>query len=136
MLPEVPLETPTKERPMGQPVVHFEVISNDPDGLRKFFGELFDWQFGDPIGPTDYTMVERNTNEEGAGIAGGVGNVPEGYDGHVTFYVEVPDVGAALDKVEQLGGQKMMGPDSVPGGPTIGLFSDPQGHVIGVVGSS
>jgi uncharacterized protein len=118
---------------MGQPVVHFEVISKDPEGLRKFFGELFDWQFGDPMGPTDYTMVERNTNRDGVGIAGGVGGVPEGYDGHVTFYVQVPDVGAALEKAESLGGKRMMGPDSVPNGPTIGLFSDPQGHVIGVV---
>ncbi len=117
---------------MGQPVVHFEVISNDPDGLRKFFGELFDWQFGEPMGPTDYTMVER-ADDESAGIAGGVGGVPEGYDGHVTFYVHVPDVGAALEKVESLGGKRMMGPDSVPNGPTIGLFRDPQGHVIGVV---
>src|SRR5207248_7672049 len=75
-----------KGESMGQPVVHFEVISNDPDGLRKFFGELFDWQFGEPMGPTDYTMVERNTNDEGVGIAGGVGSVPEGYDGHVTIY--------------------------------------------------
>ena len=121
---------------MGQPVVHFEVISKDPEGLRKFFGELFDWQFGDPMGPTDYTMVERNTNGDGVGIAGGVGGVPEGYDGHVTFYVQVPDVGAALDKAEQLGGRKMMGPDSVPNGPTIGLLSDPQGHVIGLVQDS
>jgi uncharacterized protein len=26
------------------------------------------------------------------------------YDGHVTFYVEVPDVGAALRQAESLGG--------------------------------
>ena len=85
------------------------------------------------MGPTDYTMVERNTNDAGVGIAGGVGSVPERYEGHVTFYVQVSDVGATLEKVESLGGTRMMGPDSVPDGPTIGLFSDPQGHVIGVV---
>jgi predicted enzyme related to lactoylglutathione lyase len=68
------------------------------------------------------------------GIAGGIGGVPEGYDGHVTFYVEVDDVGQALDKAEELGGQKMMGPDQVPEGPVIGLFVDPQGHTIGLVG--
>jgi hypothetical protein len=60
--------------------------------------------------------------------------VPEGYDGHVTFYVEVDDVGQALGKVEELGGKKMMGPDQVPEGPVIGLFVDPQGHTIGLVG--
>jgi uncharacterized protein len=81
---------------MGQPVVHFEVIGKDPDRLRSYYSQLFGWEFGDPVGPTDYTLVERNTNAQDIGIPGGVGGVPEGYDGHVTFYVEVPDVEAAL----------------------------------------
>ena len=42
-------------------------------------------------------------------------------------------VGAALDKIELLGGTRMMGPDQVPNGPVIGLFLDPQGHAIGLV---
>ena len=76
---------------------------------------------------------EGNTNSEGVGIGGGVGDSPEGYEGHVTFYIEVPDVGAALDKAEELGGTKMMGPDSPMEGLTIGLFSDPEGHTVGLV---
>ena len=58
---------------------------------------------------------------------------PEGYGGHVTFYVEVPDAGAALEKAESLGGTRMMGPDTVMEGVEIGLFQDPEGHVIGVI---
>ncbi len=121
---------------MGQPVVHFEVIGKDPDRLRSYYSELFGWEFGDPIGPTDYTLVERHTNAAGIGIAGGVGGVPEGYEGHVTVYVEVPDVEASLAQAEALGGKRMMGPDQVPGGPTIGLLVDPGGHVIGVVSAA
>jgi predicted enzyme related to lactoylglutathione lyase len=121
---------------MGQPVVHFEVISKDPDQLREFYSQLFDWNFSDAMGPTNYRMIERNTNEEGVGIAGGMGGVPEGYDGHITVYVEVPDVAAALEKAEELGGKRMMGPDQVPNGPVIGLLVDPQGHTIGLVGSA
>jgi predicted enzyme related to lactoylglutathione lyase len=118
---------------MGQPVVHFEVTGKNPEKLRSYYSELFGWKLGDPIGPTNYTVVERNTNADGIGIGGGVGGVPEGYDGHVTFYVEVPDVEAALDRAQGLGGSRMMGPDQVPGGPEIGLFADPEGHVIGLV---
>src|SRR5689334_19471457 len=117
---------------MAAPVVHFEVIGSDPDSLRSFFGDLFDWQFSDPMGPTDYTIVDPGKNKDGVGIAGGVGGVPEGYDGHVTFYVEVPDVGAALEKAASLGAERLMGPDSVPGGPTIGLFRAPSGQVLGL----
>jgi uncharacterized protein len=120
---------------MGQPVVHFEVIGKDPDKLRSYYSELFGWEFGQPMGPTDYTIVDRNMNTHGIGIGGGVGGVPDGYDGHVTVYVEVPDVETSLAKAESLGGKRMMGPDQVPGGPVIGLFSDPQGHVIGLVAS-
>jgi predicted enzyme related to lactoylglutathione lyase len=56
------------------------------------------------------------------------------YTGHVTFYVEVPDVEEALVKAESLGGTRLMGPDEVPGaGVVIGQFSDPEGHVIGLI---
>ena len=121
---------------MGQPVVHFEVIGGDGDTLRGYFSELFGWEFGNTMGPTNYAVVPRdgNTNPDGIGIGGGIGTAPEGYSGHVTFYVEVPDVGAALEKAESLGGSRMMGPDEMPEvGITIGLFTDPEGHVIGLV---
>ena len=121
---------------MGQPVVHFEVIGKDGEKLRSYYSELFGWEFGDVVGPTNYAVVPRdgNTNADGVGIGGGVGTVPEGYGGHVTFYVEVPDVEAALAKAESLGGKRMMGPDKVPEvNIEIGLFTDPEGHVIGVV---
>jgi len=122
---------------MGQPVVHFEVIGKDADKLQSYYGELFGWQF-DADNPMKYGMVARegNVNTEGIGIGGGVGGGMEGYDGHVTFYVEVPDIEAALQKAESLGGKRMMGPDSPPGAQVeIGLFSDPEGHVVGVVRS-
>ena len=30
---------------MGQPVVHFEIIGNDPAKLREYYGDLFGWEF-------------------------------------------------------------------------------------------
>jgi hypothetical protein len=38
-----------------------------------------------------------------------------GYTGHVTMYVEVPVVEAALAKAESFGGSRMMGPDDAGG---------------------
>ena len=123
---------------MGQPVVHFEVIGKDGEKLQSYYSELFGWEI-DSDNPMGYGIVQRegNTNAEGVGIGGGVGGGPEGYDGHVTFYIEVPDVEAALAKAESLGGKRIMGPDEVPGmGIVLGHFSDPEGHVIGVVQGS
>jgi uncharacterized protein len=122
---------------MGQPVVHFEVIGKDADKLRSYYSELFGWEI-DANNPMKYGIVPRegNVNADGAGIGGGIGGGPEGYDGHVTFYVQVPDVEAALAKAESLGGTRMMGPDDVMEGLVIGLFNDPEGHVIGVMSST
>jgi uncharacterized protein len=119
---------------MGQPVVHFEVIGRDGPRLQSYYGELFGWQI-DANNPMGYGTVarEENTNSDGIGIGGGVGSGPEGYPGHVTFYVEVPDAEAALARAEELGGTRMMGPDAVMEGLVIGMFNDPEGHVVGVV---
>ncbi len=119
---------------MGQPVVHFEIMGKDGEKLRSYYSELFGWEI-DADNPMNYGIVQRdgNTGADGVGIGGGVGAAPEGYDGHVTFYIEVPDVEAALAQAESLGGKRMMGPDKVPDGPEIGHFNDPEGHLVGVV---
>ena len=119
---------------MGQPVVHFEVVGKDGAKLHSYYSELFGWEI-DANNPMKYGIVQRegNTNADGIGIGGGISSGPEGYAGHVTFYVEVPDVEASLAKAESLGGTRMMGPDDVMPGLTIGLFTDPEGHVIGVM---
>ena len=119
---------------MGQPVVHFEVVGKDGAALRSFYSDLFEWKI-DTNNPMNYGIVARDENltDDGTGIGGGIGQGPEGYAGHVTFYVEVPDVEAALANAERLGGTRMMGPEKVMEGLEIGLFNDPEGHTIGVL---
>lgn len=48
----------------------------------------------------------------------------------------MPDVEAALAKAEDLGGARMMGPEQVMEDLEIGLFTDPEGHVVGVLRST
>jgi predicted enzyme related to lactoylglutathione lyase len=120
---------------MGDPVVHFEVVGKDGPTLQRYYADLFGWEI-DANNPMGYGTVQREQNltSDGVGIGGGVGPGPEGYDGHVTFYVQVPDVGAALTRAEELGGTRVMGPDQVPGANlTLGQFTDPEGHLIGLV---
>ncbi len=124
---------------MAQPVVHFEIIGNDPASLRRYYCDLFGWEF-DTSGPVsaavsqagNYGFVDRIPTGDGGGIPGGVGGGP-GYDGHVIFYVGVPNVAAALQKAESLGGKRRMGPDQASGtGLVVGHFTDPEGHLIGL----
>ena len=128
---------------MGQPVVHFEIVGRDPDRLRQYYGALFGWQF-DTSGPAspavsepgEYGFVERLATGDGTGIPGGVCGGPS-HDPLVLFYVGVPDVEAALQHAESLGGTRNMGPQTVPGTAlTVGHFTDPEGHVIGVASVS
>ncbi|MBG0831880.1 glyoxalase [Planomonospora sp. ID67723] len=108
---------------------------------------MFAWRI-DANNPAQYGVVTRdeNVNADGIGIGGAVYEVPEtpsptwrgpsradGYQGHVTVYVEVDDVEAALAQAERLGGSRMQGPDEVMGGLIMGKFSDPEGHLIGLV---
>ena len=68
-----------ERRIMGQPVVHFEVIGNDPAKLRTYYSNLFGWDFdtSDPVSDaisesTNYGFVNRNTTSDGTGIPGGI----------------------------------------------------------------
>lgn len=125
---------------MGQPVVHFEIIGKDPEKLRSYYAELFGWAFdtSSPVSeeissPTDYGFVHSDQN--GGGIPGGVAG-GEGYGSHVTFYVGVDDVEAALARAESLGGTRRLGPVRSPAGNlVVGKFEDPEGHLIGVAGT-
>ncbi|MFC2088857.1 VOC family protein [Calditrichota bacterium] len=116
---------------MGAKVVHFEIIGKDGEGLKEFFGNLFDWKI-DSNNPINYGIVKG----EDGGIGGGIGSVTQdGEEGHVTFYVEVDNVQAYLDKAVQLGGKVIVTETVIPGMVTFGLFTDPEGHLVGLVKS-
>jgi predicted enzyme related to lactoylglutathione lyase len=109
---------------MAQPVVHFEIHGKDGKKLQDFYGKLFDWNV-DSNNPMSYGMVA-------AGEGGIGGGITQSEAPMVTFYINVPDVGAALKKAESLGAKTVMPPMAVPGGPEIAQFSDPEGNVIGL----
>lgn len=111
---------------MSSPLVHIEVAGRDAKKLQEFFTQLFGWQMN-ADNPMNYGVF--NLSDQ---VGGGVGPAPEGSEGHSMFYIGVPDVEAALQKAESLGGKRLFGPMDVPGGPTIAHFADPEGHPIGL----
>jgi uncharacterized protein len=127
---------------VGQPVVHFEIIGTDPAKLRGYYADLFGWEFQTGNSATEavsqpgnYGFLDGSTTGEGSGINGGVGGGP-GYEPRVLFYVSVPDVEAALQEAERLGGARVMGPDGTPGTLVVGQFRDPEGNLIGIAGTT
>lgn len=115
---------------MGNKVVHFEVSGPDPEGLGTFYADLFGWKV-DADNPMNYGMVSADD----AGIGGGISPLPPGGAPHLTFYVEVDDLQAALDRAVELGGKIVSPPMDIPDGPSIAHFHDPAGNFVGLVKS-
>jgi predicted enzyme related to lactoylglutathione lyase len=111
---------------MPSRVAWFEVLGRDADALARFYADLFAWKIDDA--PMNYKLATA----EGDRPSGGIGEDPTGGPGHVTFYVEVDDLEATLDKAERLGGKVVMPPNDAMD-TAIALFSDPEGHTIGLV---
>lgn len=113
---------------MAYPVTHFEVNARDAKAMQRFYGDLFGWGI-DTNNPMDYGMID--TKAKGRGINGGIGATQNGRS-WVTFYVETSSIDDTLGKVERLGGKTVMPKmDMGPEG-EYGLFSDPEGNVIGL----
>ncbi|MGH9092721.1 MAG: VOC family protein, partial [Acidimicrobiales bacterium] len=124
----------------GQPVVHAEILGEDPPALRGFYADVFGWTFevGDPLSTAvseagEYGFVHGRTLGDGSdvnvGVGGGAGRRPQ-----VLFYVAVPDVASALRAAERAGGARVMGPEPGPGAFAVGWLADPCGNVVGVAG--
>src|SRR5579871_1190835 len=110
-------------------VAWFEVTGKDGPALQHFYGRLFDWQIEDAGDGSGYGLVQAATK----GIGGGIGAAADGGPGQVTFYVEVDDPAAYLQRAEELGGRTIVPPTVLEQfGLTFAFFADPEGHVVGL----
>ena len=113
---------------MSAPVTHFEVNAKDAQRAREFYSTLFGWKIEvDP--KMNYGMVDTGVK---MGINGGIGQTM-GTNSNVTFYVQVEDVQAYIDKAVGLGGKVIVPLTEVPGMVTFANISDPEGNIIGIV---
>jgi predicted enzyme related to lactoylglutathione lyase len=113
---------------MGNAVVHFEIGAAQDEPLVKFYGELFGWGLR-TIPGVNYTLVDT---QGGGGINGGIGRSRTGHPWS-TFYVQVDDVQAALDKAASLGARTVLPVHELPGMATFAMFDDPDGLLVGLV---
>ena len=108
---------------MGQPVVHFEILGKDPKKLQGFYGDLFGCHI-DANNPMNYGIVDTH-GEGGIGPAEG--------QTQLTFYVQVDDPQAYLNKIEAAGGKTIVPVTEIPDMVTFAMFADPEGNVVGLV---
>ena len=111
---------------MANSVSWFEIIGTDGPKLRDFYGRLFDWTFHQAP-EMDYGMIDASPG----GIGGGIGNVGNGQN-YVAVYVQVTDINASLKQAEALGGKTIVPRTVIANQVTFALFSDPEGHLVGL----
>jgi predicted enzyme related to lactoylglutathione lyase len=114
---------------MPNPVVHFEVTGKDGKKLQDFYSGVFGWKV-DANNPMNYGIVSNE--DTGGGIGGGI-SAGDGGTTQVTFYIEVDDPQAYLDKVQTAGGRTVMPVTEIPGMVVLAQFADPEGNVVGLV---
>ena len=111
---------------MADKIIHVEVVGKDGPALQSFYSKLFGWEL-DTSNPGGYGLLRQGE------LTGGIGPTQNGEPGHVTFYVHTDDPAAALRRVEELGGKVIMPLTEVAPETTIALFTDPEGHVVGLM---
>jgi predicted enzyme related to lactoylglutathione lyase len=111
---------------MANPVTHFEIGAADHRKLVEFYGQLFGWELQEVS--EGYTLIDTRG---GRGLNGGIGRSNTG-EPWATFYVQVDDLQAALDRARELGGRTVLGVTELPG-MAFAMFDDPDGLLVGLV---
>ena len=106
-----------------------DLMTPDPEGARKFYGQLFGWVF-DVGGPESghYTMCKvRGKN------AAGLGQMPKDakFPSAWTTYFSTDNVDAAAKRVRDNGGNLMMEPMDVMTAGRMAIAIDPTGGAFG-----
>jgi uncharacterized protein len=108
------------------PVIHFEMPAEDPKRVREFYEKAFGWQTTQ-LGPEagDFVLAFTTETDEKTRMPMKRGAINGGFykktkpDEHVRLTILVPDIRAAMTKIEAAGGKILGEPFELPG---VGLF--------------
>ena len=118
---------------MGNAVVHFELMSSEPEKVSGFYARVFDWKVTHHP-EINYRVVETGAEGEMHGINGGIvkPDKPQPWPGNMLFYILVDDLAAYRKKVVAAGGKIQIEEQKVPGMGKFSLFTDPEGRMMGL----
>jgi hypothetical protein len=106
-----------------------ELATTDPDGAKKFYGELFGWETEDsPAGESAvYTMCKLGDGFVGGMMQQGDNEREMGIPPHWNNYVSVEDVDATTEKAGELGATIAAEPFDVMEAGRMAVIQDPTG---------
>ncbi|NJP23572.1 VOC family protein [Microbispora hainanensis] len=119
--------------PAVNTVAWFEVASDDPEGVQRFYGDLFGWRFQTDENSAamgmDYRLISYDGDDE---VSGGVFGIRGDMPGHAIFTVLVRDVAETCRTVETLGGKVLSQVVGNESGPDFAYLHDPSGNLFGI----
>ncbi|MEA4908521.1 MAG: VOC family protein [Chloroflexi bacterium] len=112
-------------------VVHFEIPTTDAAASRKFYENVFGWQFNKYEGPVDYWLITTGPTGE-SGINGGMGGAANDLQGTVNT-VGVANLDETLRQVLAYGGEVIMPKNEIPTVGWLAYVREPGGVVFGIL---
>ena len=111
----------------SHPVLHFQMISKDPDASSSFYSSLFGWTIHPPD-PMGFRMLTTGSDE---GISGGIWPAPPEATGFVQLFIATNDVAVSVAHAVSLGAKVEVPPTIVPAG-EVAVLHDPLGIPFGL----
>ena len=122
---------------MSGKIVHFEIPFDNGDRARGFYREAFGWNVAEMPEMNYTTATTGPTSEQGMPaepgfINGGMFNRTETAPKGPVLTIDVASIDAALGKIEQLGGTKLVGRTEIPNMGFYAYFTDTEGNTMGL----
>ena len=120
------------------PVVHFEIPSDDRDRATSFYASVFEWDIEEtPFEDDVYTSVitspiDENYMHTERGAINGAIIERNGPPTAPIITIEVPSIDVHVDNIEEAGGSIVVPKGEVPEMGYYAYFEDTEGNVIGL----
>ena len=130
-------EAPTDERHNGK-VVWRDLLTNTPEASRRFYSELFGWEFEAPKvfvgvgGGNSYMLIRHN----GELIGGMVDTNALGKEENISQWIttiSVADIDAAVERVAGAGGEVLNPPESIGDRGRMAIVADSTGALFAMI---
>ena len=132
-----PVASPITSDPAGTyqvgKFVWFDLLTNDVPGTKRFYGELFNWEFeGAAADASSYTSVKNNDK-----AIGGIINLKR-LDKNISesrwlSYLSVADVDKAVNQFRKGGADVLKEASDVPGRGRVAVVKGPQGAILALL---
>ena len=113
-------------------VVHFEIYTDDPEAVCRFYQDVFGWKFQKFDGPIEYWLVTTGADKE-PGINGGLARPRAGQSPGTLNTIAVMSLDQSMKKIEERGGKTCVPKMAIPGIGWLAYAEDPAGNVFGIL---